>query len=459
MDGRHTVVSFKQYHRREEGVALALVLGIGVALATSALALSYAAYQSKVSSIQSNRLAQAEANAESGAALIYNALNNEYFFLARASRSKWSSIYTQYKTINETKKCDGFTLPSDPFVNNHPLSGNGNNWELIDYQTNPASGTAWMRLTGTASGSAQKTQIQYTYTLKSQPATGSIGFPGLLAQNITLGNNDILGVKIGSENSCSGNILCTNCQSITDVNQGPNSIVDGVISVGSIQWPAVPTQPNNIIKRYSETGITDDTTLPWPGDNKSTADQPTCYEANKNSDGTCKPGTEAYFYLIKSINLSGSKTIKINTLNCTGSPNPTSCKPVILYVTGDISMSGSASFTHEPGLPPNGEPEDFIIYGNSVGGLSQSFTLSGGSVASSIFVYAPEANIGINGGSSTPDFYGAVWGKTWNGSNSNNAEIQVPVDMFKRVSTLPLSPLPSLDYRLQSASSWRRGEY
>lgn len=32
----------------------------------------------------------------------------------------------------------------------------------------------------------------------------------------------------------------------------------------------------------------------------------------------------------------------------------------------------------------------------------------------------------INGGASTPDLRGAVWAKQWDGSSSNNAEIEVP---------------------------------
>ena len=37
--------------------------------------------------------------------------------------------------------------------------------------------------------------------------------------------------------------------------------------------------------------------------------------------------------------------------------------------------------------------------------------------------------VGINGGSGSPDVYGAVWARDYNRSNSNNAEIVVPDDM------------------------------
>ena len=61
--------------------------------------------------------------------------------------------------------------------------------------------------------------------------------------------------------------------------------------------------------------------------------------------------------------------------------------------------------------------------------MLSEFTLNGGSSTSNIFVHAPDACIGINGGSNKPDIRGAVWSKHFDGSRSNNAEIEVPDDM------------------------------
>jgi hypothetical protein len=95
-------------------------------------------------------------------------------------------------------------------------------------------------------------------------------------------------------------------------------------------------------------------------------------------------------------------------------------------------MGGSAEIVH------SGSPERFRIYGNPAdndNGNDQSFTLNGGSSTTNLFIYAPDATVAINGGSSNPDISGAVWVKTWDGSNSNNAEISVPSNMGSLLGT------------------------
>ncbi|MGH8000957.1 MAG: DUF7305 domain-containing protein, partial [Brasilonema sp.] len=158
------------------------------------------------------------------------------------------------------------------------------------------------------------------------------------------------------------------------------SIIDGKIFVTDPQLPPVPTAP---------TGATDLGTI--------------------NSSRTITAGS----YIVSSITLHGSETLTINS----------SGGPVRLYVTGDISITGSAELVH------NGTLDQFAIFGlpddgNNVN--AQQFTLNGGSTATNVFIYAPDAQVGINGGSSNPDIQGAVWAREWNGSSSNNAEIAVP---------------------------------
>jgi hypothetical protein len=127
--------------------------------------------------------------------------------------------------------------------------------------------------------------------------------------------------------------------------------------------------------------------------------------------------------------------------------------PVYLYVSGNISFSGSASIVHA------GTPDLLRIYGNPADPTNsttdQVFTLNGGASTSNIFVYAPDAVMGIEGGSSDPDIQGAIWVKTWNGSSSNRAEIRVPDNMpsllggsFSGVSVQPL--------RSGSPKTWQR---
>ncbi len=58
--------------------------------------------------------------------------------------------------------------------------------------------------------------------------------------------------------------------------------------------------------------------------------------------------------------------------------------------------------------------------------MEQTISISGGSSATSVFIYAPDATVGINGGSGDGDFKAVIWANTWDASNSGNAEVIVP---------------------------------
>lgn len=125
----------------------------------------------------------------------------------------------------------------------------------------------------------------------------------------------------------------------------------------------------------------------------------------------------------------GNSVLIVNTvLNALS--NPTG-DPVYLYVSGNITLNGNG------GMLNTGSPERFAIFGNPAdpnnARTDQQFTISGGSSTSNVFIFAPDARVGINGGSSDPDIRGAVWAKVWNGSSSNNAEIRVPDNMNQLV--------------------------
>ncbi|MCI3280632.1 pilus assembly PilX N-terminal domain-containing protein [Synechococcus sp. PCC 6717] len=269
-------------------------------------------------------------------------------------------------------------------------------------------------------------------------------FPGLLAQRINLGNNDVFG-------AVNGNVICTNannCKVPADqcVNGQPtnaglrqavgalnNSIIHGTIAVNKIELPPFPTPPPTVNPSGNppvnegayNLGDIGEMTLPRPND------RPYVDTSLPAED----PDRIYYAYRVNNIDLKGNNNLTINT----------SRWPVRLFVSGNISLKGQAgirnicsppdSDTCSKGakmeLPPGiGTPDRLRIYGNppdpNNAVTDQQFTLSGGSTAGSLFVYAPDAKVGINGGSSSPDIVGAVWAKEWNGSSSNNAEIYVP---------------------------------
>ncbi|ATS19414.1 hypothetical protein BRW62_12520 [Parathermosynechococcus lividus PCC 6715] len=320
-------------------------------------------------------------------------------------------------------------------------------------------------------------------------------FPGLLAQRINLGNNDVFG-------AVNGNVICTNannCKVPADqcVNGQPtnaglrqavgalnNSIIHGTIAVNKIELPPFPTPPPTV-NPSGNPPVNGDVQAPDPSDLRNFLMKRKDYVDGTNSNDRYSQGAYNlgnigemtlprpddrpyvdtslpaehpdriyYAYRVNDINLSGNNNLTINT----------SRWPVRLFVSGNISLSGQAGIRNicrpspnsspspdsddtcrrgaKMGLPSEvipcgkntrcsiGTPDRLRIYGNppdpNNAVTDQQFTLSGGSTAGSLFVYAPDAKVGINGGSSSPDIVGAVWAKEWNGSNSNNAEIYVP---------------------------------
>ena len=101
---------------------------------------------------------------------------------------------------------------------------------------------------------------------------------------------------------------------------------------------------------------------------------------------------------------------------------------VILYFTGNISLSGSTNIVH------TGRAVDLTLSGlpESADGSctsTQTVTLSGGSAGSNLFAHFPCGTVGIDGGAGAGgDITGAVWAKEWNGSSGNGAQLVVPDD-------------------------------
>jgi hypothetical protein len=284
------------------------------------------------------------------------------------------------------------------------------NYRVLAYRYRPATEVASLLVEGTFRGSTSRVQV--SFNTRTRTSSGSNGFPGLYALNsINLGNNDVLKVVAPNETGSSANIICrdcvvtnpaTSCSASTGqptnaaisaaIGQGPNGVIDGRAMIQPLDLPPVPTPPASGAQgRYEIGAIGAGTTFPRSDD-----------VADANG---------VYHYMVNSITLNGSNTVTINST--TGR--------VRFYVSGDVTLSGNAGIQH------TGTPDRFAIFGT--GGVSQSITISGGASTTSAFIHAPNATVGINGGSSDPDVKGAVWARVWNGSNSNNAEIRVPDNM------------------------------
>ena len=293
-------------------------------------------------------------------------------------------------------------------------------------------------------------QIQISMQIVSDPLAGS--FAGLYASNsISLGNNDIMKALGSGNTGSSANVICKNCTVPPSqcsasgptqaglesaVNKGSNSVVDGKIFIGDPQLPAVPTSPTNTCSSTSGAACSLSISSVSSG-----MTLPRAIDVTNRTTWQIAP-SEPYHYVVNSINLSGNDVITVNT----------STAPVYLYVSGNVSLSGYGGIAH------TGSPERLRLYGKPAdtnNSNDQSITVSGGSSTSNMFIYAPDATVGINGGSSDPDIQGAVWAKTWNGSSSNNAEIRVPDNMPFLLGG-SFSNVGMQVYRSVNLSKWQR---
>jgi hypothetical protein len=239
-------------------------------------------------------------------------------------------------------------------------------------------------------------------TINSPPTTS--GFPGLTGGSINLGNADVLG-------DVNGNILCTACAGINiaqEINKLPGSTVNGNLFSGALPLPPIPEPPPGLPAPSASMDITSSTTISSGSDN----------------NGRCIVVAPVTSCRINNIDLQGGNaSLTFNT-----SPG----EQIRVYLSGSIQLSGQQRIIH------GGTSSQLSIFGNpadSDNSNDQSITLNGGANAINAFIYLPDGNVGVNGGSSTPDFRGAIWAKSFGvgTSNSNRIDIRIPDDMGRQL--------------------------
>ncbi|URR34710.1 pilus assembly PilX N-terminal domain-containing protein [Thermosynechococcus sp. HN-54] len=549
---------------RQRGFTLPLVLGMGLIMIVVALTLiSRSQLDVSTASLQ-KQTQQAFAVAEGGMARTLGLLNGNYQILLRRTYNPATNTnfnpprpYLIDRSTDATKigqpNTSGLNVPavnqwtaaslgSDAppcftLDNLNTIVLNGTigtpvqgNYRILSYLYDAPTQTGHLLIEGRLPNNSPANAFilqKMVITDRSVPAN----FPGLLAQSINLGNNDVFG-------TVNGNVICTNpancvvpqaeCQNGQPTQQGlrsavgalNNAIIEGTIAINKINLPPFPSAPNAVggsvlgsvplttlpswlptsqvtdfqqalqaAGGYSQgayanfpvpgignnppqdrpdiTGNTSNLTFPRPGDRPYVDPNPNIPffipDPLRPGERIVNPEKVYYAYRIRNINLSGNEKVTFNTSNYA----------IRLYVSGDISLSGQAGIdnTCSPnsstcgtganmGLPSGvGTPDRLRIYGNppdpNNSTPDQSFTLSGGSTAGSVFIYAPDAQVGINGGSREPDIFGAVWAKTWNGSSSNNAEIRVP-DRLPEALGGEYANASIVVARTTEASNWNR---
>jgi hypothetical protein len=127
-------------------------------------------------------------------------------------------------------------------------------------------------------------------------------------------------------------------------------------------------------------------------------------------------------YTVSSVDLNGNGNLIIGDANTTGY--------IEVYVTGSVSVTGSSQITLSPNVKAtiyfagdfsvsgsgivnsNNQPGDLQLYGiKPANNVTQSVSL-GGNAELSAALYAPDANVTINGGGSNGHVYGSIVGKT-----------------------------------------------
>jgi hypothetical protein len=135
-------------------------------------------------------------------------------------------------------------------------------------------------------------------------------------------------------------------------------------------------------------------------------------------------GSSASRYQLNSINLSGGKTLTLAG-NANGSQTY-----IEIYVTGDISFTGSSQLIIQPGvsakiyfkgnvdvagngiLNSNNQPSDLQLYGIQPTDSNSYHVNLGGNGQIIAAVYAPNDDVTINGGGTNGHVFGSVVGKT-----------------------------------------------
>lgn len=486
---RTSATNFTQGNQ-EQGFALPLVVIIGLFLMIGGFAILARTFGTFQGSIKNNHQQQAQELAEEGVSKIIDQLNSSYRYLWVNCHNSTNGACSQTNVggWNNSSNEHGGDLPIikvasclDIKANQNPPRTTGNysdllelgdkvndagqkakrgTWSLESYTFNGnpwTGGRGVIRVKGERINSndvaTASAVIDHHIQIIGKPCQQKLTekfskstFPGLLAEKIDLGNNDVLGDP-------SANVYCTECTDTSGIIQKPGSIVDGDLFTGTVTLPPVPTFPPSLRGNVEPGDLTQDTKID-PPHTPLTTFNPTGYQqtGSKPMCVTDQKEPPVSHCLVGTIDLQGGRQKKL-TVYTDPSPNETGIRAVRLYVGGDISATGRSSIVNA------GTSTSFTslsIFGpQSCPTPNQSISVGGGASVKA-FIYAPCATVGVNGGSgrascqqpgqapqdfgpnspanpdettcSGGDFDGVVWAKEWKLSGSNNGELTVPQD-------------------------------
>ena len=446
----HTFTRVENHN--ENGFILPLVLIITLILGAGLMASTTRAWLGLTGAVRQSQARSAREVAEAGLSQLIEALNRNHAHLLVVDVENWSNppLFSAICANASTG------VPATTGT----IGSNGK-YTLENYNFNGSpfyGGKADLRMRGEILKSDNSTAaaaiVEQTVEIKAkscntsfdEPTTTS-GFPGLLAQNVDMGGNDLKG-------RLSGNLLCMQCKesiNLTNNNCSATSStpledyttvdkicavggnknqteVDGEIYLTPIDLPPVPVPPSSMNDLYNNPpDITSSTTIVSGSTNSSDL-----------LDGACRVATDGITHcVVNNIDLKGQDTLTVDT----------SGGPVRIYVEGDnVDFTGQSGMQHIPDSAPS---SNFGFFGRPIDPTDQladqRIILRGSASTNNMWAFFPDGRLGIKGGANNNtycdtsgectggDIYGAVWGKRWGESNGTGAQIAVPADMGQQL--------------------------
>ena len=434
---------------KDDGFILPLVLIVTLILVAGLMASTTRAWLGLTGAVRQSQARSAREVAEAGLSQLIEALNRNHAHLLVVDKDNWDDppLFSAI-CANATSGVPAIT---------GSIGSNGK-YTLKSYNFNGSpfyGGKADIRMRGEIlkrdNSTAAAAIVEQTVEIKAkscdtsfdEPTTTS-GFPGLLAQTVDMGGNDLKG-------RLSGNLLCMQCLdnipnkcSVTNStpledytaadkicvvggNQNQTE-VDGDVYLSPIDLPPVPTPPLSMNDLYNN-----------PPDITSSA---TIIAGSNNSsdllNGACRVASDGITHcVVNNIDLSGQTKLTVDTTN----------GPIRIYVDGDtVDFRGKSGMQHDPSSAPS---SNFGFFGRPIDPTDQlddqTVILRGRANTNNMWAFFPDASLGIKGGAGDDvncdstgectggDIYGAVWGKNWGESNGTGAQIAVPADMGQQL--------------------------
>ena len=468
---------------QEQGntLIIAITTGLLVLGATSVALMN--STQDKTNAQAGQYSKQALATAEAGVSRVVNKLNSDYPYYLTLNYDRINNIneWENPPSQSNISPCAPNSTDLQTAVLEENLSS-GISYQIQSYIYDSITQQGRLNLKGEKNNSNLNSQAQLVVEMDIRQEILPSTFPSLYAKElVAIDSTTIRPQTAGSE----ANVICSDCTSTKPVSCNENQpsddyledavklnnagSVDGKIMIGLPELPDLPPVPTtacadgiNPANCYILiSAITTDTTLPRSTD-------------INDRDNWGQSRNAPYNYII-----DNSYGRSLNNANLTVD-TVTDTTSVRLYLTGSFVQAEDNSTIH------NGTLEKFALFGctdnlnnldlnnngvsdsciNSL--TNQQIELGGDSNASNVFIYAPHAEVGINGGSSNIDLKAVIWSRTWGksgsvgvGSNSSkinlvfpdNAQALLTAEFGSAYNTAGMS-----SNRINSIATWNKTE-